>query len=175
MRSDPHPLWLRHRFAAQGTLRGEASLIQFAPPFAEDRNRVAPTGQRAGSFFGKADQKPKPVLKVSEFDPVAQPWPIEIGICGQYPRQSFDETRVEIRLPYYPENNLGGIPQWLGPNVLKSGVAKRRNLALEIIGAGLSEIKCNPHGEHCRRKAIEPGGSLNHIAPGLTQPLLQLG
>ena len=132
---EPSAFSLRHRFPTQCPFGSEASLFKLAFPAGQNANRTAVMRQCARRLPGKMNKVTQPVLCVLQFRPVPQPFPIQVRVRFQDPRQRFNEPRVEVAVHHGAQNDFGWITRLPGPHMLKAGVAKRSQLVLKVIGS----------------------------------------
>jgi hypothetical protein len=81
------------------------------------------------------------VLGVLQFGAVSQPFPFQIGVCGQDPRERFDKARVQIPLHDGAEEHLDGIAYSTGMHMLEAGVAQCGELLLKVVRRALLNVE----------------------------------
>ncbi|MGC4120427.1 MAG: hypothetical protein QM765_38785 [Myxococcales bacterium] len=93
----------------QGLLTGEARRFE---RFEEAREDLAAVGEARGSEshgVREVDQVAKSILQVEELGFADEPKEVEVRIGEEDPRQSFGESRFDIRRSEGPEEQSGGV------------------------------------------------------------------
>lgn len=150
VRPEPFALRLLHRIATQCSFGSQAGVFKLSFPSGQNLNCSVLLRHGARSLRGEMNQVSQPVLCVLQFSPVPQPFPIQIRVGFQDPRQSFDETGIEVAVQDGAENYFSRIACLRGPQVLKTGVAERRQPFLNFIRPG--GLKCKSLGQRKRRR-----------------------
>jgi hypothetical protein len=97
---EPSAFSLRHRFPTQCPFGSEASLFKLVFPAGQNVNRTAVMRQCARRPPGKMNKVTQPVLCVLQFRPVPQPFPIQVRVRFQDPRQRRRTARHRLSIPW---------------------------------------------------------------------------
>lgn len=122
----------------------------------------------------EVNQVSQPVLCILQLDLIAQPIPVEVGVCREHPWHGFDQPHVEVWLSHNAEDDFGGVSQSSAANMLEAGIAERCDLPLKVAASAQFEIGPITNRQGSRRKPIQTSRLPRKIPASLAAAFLQL-